>query len=64
MGTNTDAGKAAGVAVNQTDPSDIYGNDKTGIVAELRVISFLLAEGLSLNVDLDALRNQFTRYKS
>lgn len=44
-------------------PADSYGTDQQGIICELRVISFLLAEGLHLDVDLDAIRQQFTPFK-
>lgn len=44
-------------------PADSYSRDVTGVVAELRVISFLLAEGFGLDVDLDALRQQFVNWK-
>lgn len=50
--------------ITNPDPADQYADDVIGIVAELRVISYLLVEGLNLDVDLDAIRNQFTPIKS
>ncbi len=42
-------------------PSNLYSRDVIGIIAELRLISFLLAEGFGITAEnLDELRNQFT----
>lgn len=63
MGTNTNP-PANAVIVKQPNPGDQVGSDQLGLLAELRVISFLLKEGLSIDVDLDQLRQTLTPFTS
>jgi len=42
------------------NPSAQFNRSDTAILAELRVISYLLNEGLSLDVDIDLIRDQLT----
>lgn len=48
------------IPVTDIAPGDRYPNDAMGIVAELRLISFLLAQGFGITDDLDQLRHQLT----
>lgn len=50
--------------ITDTAPGDRYSNDMMGVVAELRLISLLLAEGFGIKDNLDTLRNQLTPNKS
>lgn len=61
MGTDTSTPSNA--VATPARPADSYSRDVQGLIAELRVISFLLVEGFNLDVDLDAIRQQFTPFK-
>ncbi len=62
MGTDTNA-PANAVATPPKWPAESYSNENLGIVAELRVISYLMNAAFDLGEDLDALRQQFTPFK-
>lgn len=61
MGTDTRTPSNA-VAV-PAKPAESFSNENLGLIAELRLTNYLLAEGLGITDDLDALREQLTPFK-